>query len=52
MKATTGSGQPTEQRGTATGSWASSPATRRSMQGHKSRDTKPELAVRRLLHSQ
>jgi DNA mismatch endonuclease (patch repair protein) len=27
-----------------------SPATIRSMQGNRSRDTKPELAVRRLLH--
>lgn len=33
-------------------SWASSPATRRSMLGNKGRDTKPELAVRRLLHAQ
>jgi DNA mismatch endonuclease (patch repair protein) len=32
-------------------SWASSPGTRRSMQGNKARDTKPELAVRKLLHS-
>lgn len=30
-------------------SWATSPATRRAMQGNRSRDTKPELAVRRLL---
>jgi DNA mismatch endonuclease (patch repair protein) len=33
------------------GSWASTPAVRRSMQGNKSKDTKPELAVRRLLHA-
>ncbi|MDR2347188.1 MAG: very short patch repair endonuclease [Bifidobacteriaceae bacterium] len=31
-------------------SWASSEAVRRSMQANRSRDTKPELAVRRLLH--
>jgi DNA mismatch endonuclease (patch repair protein) len=32
-------------------SWASSNATRRSMQANKGRDTSPELAVRRLLHA-
>lgn len=32
-------------------SWASSPAARKSMQGNRSRDTKPELAVRRLIHA-
>ncbi|MFB9073189.1 hypothetical protein ACFFX0_19090 [Citricoccus parietis] len=32
-------------------SWASSEANRRSMRGNKGRDTKPELAVRRLLHA-
>lgn len=32
-------------------SWASSPATRRSMQANRSRDTKPELALRRQLHA-
>lgn len=32
-------------------SWAASPATRRSMQGNKARDTSAELAVRRLLHA-
>ena len=31
-------------------SWASSPATRKSMQGNRSRDTKPELAVRSAVH--
>lgn len=31
-------------------SWASTPTVRRVMQANKSRDTKPELAVRRLLH--
>ena len=33
------------------GSWASSPGNRRSMQLNKGRDTKPELAVRSLLHA-
>lgn len=32
-------------------SWASSPAVRRSMQGNRSRDTTPELAVRRAVHA-
>lgn len=32
-------------------SWATSDGTRRSMQANKSRDTEPELAVRRLLHA-
>lgn len=32
-------------------SWASSPAVRRSMIGNCSRDTSPELQVRRYLHS-
>lgn len=32
-------------------SQASSPAVRASMQANKSRDTKPELAIRSLLHS-
>ncbi|MFV8160539.1 very short patch repair endonuclease [Mycobacterium sp. 134] len=31
-------------------SWASSPAVRASMRGNRSRDTKPELAVRKLVH--
>jgi DNA mismatch endonuclease (patch repair protein) len=31
-------------------SWASSPGRRRNMQANRARDTKPELAVRRLLH--
>ncbi|WP_269086509.1 very short patch repair endonuclease [Mycobacteroides abscessus] len=34
-----------------TGSWASSEATRASMRANRSRDTKPELAVRRLVHA-
>ena len=33
-------------------SWASSPGRRRIMQGNRSRDTAPELAIRRLLHAQ
>ena len=33
-------------------SWASSKAVRKSMQGNKSRDTKPEMVVRRYLHSE
>ena len=36
--------------GSGSGSWASSPATRKSMQGNRSRDTKPELAVRSAVH--
>lgn len=32
-------------------SWATSAATRKAMQGNRSRDTKPELEVRRILHS-
>ncbi|MFT4219340.1 MAG: very short patch repair endonuclease [Microbacterium sp.] len=32
-------------------SWATSEATRRSMLGNRSRDTTPELAVRRRLHA-
>lgn len=32
------------------GSWASSPAVRRSMIGNRNRDTRPELVVRSLLH--
>lgn len=34
-----------------TNSWASSPGTRASMRSNRRRDTKPELAVRRLLHA-
>lgn len=33
------------------GSWASTPGRRRNMQANRSRDTKPELAVRRRLHA-
>ncbi|NYI81046.1 DNA mismatch endonuclease Vsr [Nocardioides panzhihuensis] len=32
-------------------SWASSEAARRTMQGNRGRDTKPEMAVRRLIHA-
>lgn len=35
----------------AVGSWASSPGRRRNMQANRSRDTGPELAIRRALHS-
>lgn len=31
--------------------WASSPASRAVMQGNRRRDTKPEMAVRRLVHA-
>lgn len=34
-----------------TESWASSPATRKSMQSNRSKDTKPELALRKQLHA-
>ncbi|MET9606098.1 very short patch repair endonuclease [Streptomyces sp. NPDC006512] len=33
------------------GSWASSAARRRNMQAIRSRDTKPELVIRRLVHA-
>ncbi|MGA4539043.1 very short patch repair endonuclease [Uniformispora flossi] len=33
------------------GSWASSAANRRSMRGNRSRDTSPELALRKLVHA-
>lgn len=32
-------------------SWATTPAVRKSMKGNRSRDTKPELAVRRAIHA-
>jgi DNA mismatch endonuclease (patch repair protein) len=32
-------------------SWATSEGSRRSMRSNRSRDTKPEMAVRRLLHA-
>lgn len=34
----------------ATASWASSPGNRRSMQGNRSRDTRPEVELRSRLH--
>lgn len=34
-----------------TDSWASSPGNRRSMQGNRSRDTKPEVRLRQALHA-
>ncbi|MEV0359025.1 very short patch repair endonuclease [Nocardia sp. NPDC050697] len=45
-------GRPESARRTARAgvSWASSPSVRRRMQQQKTRDTGPELAVRRLLH--
>lgn len=33
------------------GSWASSPAARKSMQSNRSRDTRPEMVIRRALHA-
>ena len=36
---------------TAAQSWASSPAVRRVMQGNRSRDTLPEIAVRSAVHA-
>lgn len=33
------------------GSWASTPAVRNVMRANRSRDTRPELAVRRLVHA-
>lgn len=35
----------------STSSWAISPAVRKVMQGNKSRDTKPEIAVRSAVHA-
>jgi DNA mismatch endonuclease (patch repair protein) len=43
------SGKPQESRRGL--SWASSQAVRRVMQGNRSRDTKPEMAVRRAVHA-
>jgi DNA mismatch endonuclease (patch repair protein) len=42
--------RPSDSRTGSAPSWASSLATQRSMQSNRSRDTGPELAVRRLLH--
>ena len=36
--------------GSRSGSWASSPGNRKSMQGNRGRDTKPEMAVRSAVH--
>lgn len=36
---------------TGNASWASTPATRKSMLANRGRDTGPELAVRRLVHA-
>lgn len=33
------------------GSWASTPAARKVMQGNRSRDTRPEMALRRAIHA-
>ena len=33
------------------GSWASSAANRKSMRGNRSRDTTPELTLRKMLHA-
>ncbi|WP_255672187.1 very short patch repair endonuclease [Glycomyces amatae] len=33
------------------GSWASSPGNRKSMLGNRNRDTRPELAIRSLVHA-
>lgn len=34
-----------------TNSWASTPATRKTMQANRSRDTRPELALRKAVHA-
>lgn len=44
-------GGDTGRQSTTRDSWASSAATRKSMQANKSRDTKPELALRKALHA-
>ncbi|MFJ2112826.1 very short patch repair endonuclease [Streptomyces sp. NPDC087850] len=43
---------PTEKWEPPPGSWASSAARRRNMQAIRSRDTKPEQLIRRLVHAQ
>ncbi|MFJ6381708.1 very short patch repair endonuclease [Kitasatospora sp. NPDC092039] len=43
--------KPPQQWAPPPGSWASSAANRRSMVGNRSRDTQPELALRRLVHA-
>ena len=42
---------PLRGRATSPESWASSPAVRRVMQGNRSRDTLPEIAVRSAIHA-
>jgi DNA mismatch endonuclease (patch repair protein) len=42
---------PTRRTANPLKSWATSPAVRRVMQGYKSRDTKPEIAVRCAVHA-
>lgn len=39
------------ERSSQSKSWATSVATRRSMQSNRGRDTRPEIAVRKLLHA-
>ena len=46
-----GTSERTRRDATAAGSTASSPGVRRRMQAQRTRDTAPELAVRRLLHA-
>ncbi len=46
-----GPAQSSRREGRAAPSWASSPAVRRVMQGNRSRDTLPEIAVRSAVHA-
>lgn len=46
-----GEPDPAEHGSAAEASWATSLATRRSMQANRRRDTMPELAIRRLVHA-
>jgi DNA mismatch endonuclease (patch repair protein) len=43
---------PSRRATTSEDSWASSEAIRKTMQGNRSRDTAPEIALRRLVHAQ
>jgi DNA mismatch endonuclease, patch repair protein len=43
--------KPKKRTAKALKSWAASPAVRRVMQGNKSRDTRPEIAVRCAVHA-
>ncbi|WP_413249930.1 very short patch repair endonuclease [Sinomonas flava] len=45
------SGSPPSGAGRGNGSWASTPAIRKTMLGNRSRDTAPELRVRRAVHA-